>query len=172
MHAWGTYHQRRAGGHSTGGSRCPQGGATGWSWILMSRRCRSEFRALAIHPGVVARRAGGGCSAVPCRRVIAAGNKCGHRNSMFITYKNGIYLLVNTRKKPITIQNLTRTKATIDVVWPHFWWDPARRHSVVGLQHDGGRGSRGCDCSRIGELMRKSEEGCGVWKICKKNFFQ
>ena len=34
------------------------------------RRCRSEFRAPAIHPGAVARRAGGEYSAVPCCRVV------------------------------------------------------------------------------------------------------
>jgi len=33
-------------------------------------RCRSEFRAPTIHPGAVARRAGGECSAIPCRRVV------------------------------------------------------------------------------------------------------
>ena len=34
-------------------------------------RCCSEFHAPTIHPGAVARRAGGKCSALPCRVVIS-----------------------------------------------------------------------------------------------------
>jgi hypothetical protein len=35
------------------------------------RRCRSEFCAPTIYPGAVAHRAGGKCSALPCRVVIS-----------------------------------------------------------------------------------------------------
>jgi hypothetical protein len=35
------------------------------------------------------------------------------------------------------LKNLARAQTTIDIVWAHFWCDPARFSSVVILWHGG-----------------------------------
>jgi hypothetical protein len=40
-------------------------------------------------------------------------------------------------------KNLPRARMTIDIVWAHFWCDPARFSSVVVLRRGGGHGGSG-----------------------------
>jgi hypothetical protein len=41
------------------------------------------------------------------------------------------------------IKNLPRARTTIDIVWAHFWCDPARFSSMVILRRVGGHGGSG-----------------------------
>jgi hypothetical protein len=62
----------------------------------------------------------------PCSSSLACRFK-GCRDSMFITYK----MKTICQLEKMDIKNLPRARTTIDIVWAHFWCDPARFSSMV-----------------------------------------
>jgi hypothetical protein len=47
------------------------------------------------------------------------------------------------KEEEMDTKNLPRARTTIDIVWAHFWCDPARFSSVVVLRRGGGHGGSG-----------------------------
>jgi hypothetical protein len=78
---------------------------------------------------------------------IAAGRGRGRfkgcRDSMFITYKVKIICQLEKKEEEMDIKNLPRARTTIDIVWAHFWCDPARFSSIDILRRGGGHGGSG-----------------------------
>jgi hypothetical protein len=78
---------------------------------------------------------------IHCSRAWACRFK-GCRGSMFITYKMKTICQLKKKKKKkeeeMDTKNLPRARTTIDIVWAHFWCDPARFSSVVVLRRGGG----------------------------------
>ena len=66
-------------------------------------------------------------------------------NTMFITYKMKTIcqLKKKTKEEEMDIQNSSRAWMMIDIIWAHFWCDPAHFSSVVVLWCGGGHDGSG-----------------------------